>query len=488
MGQMSTDAPSDHHIASKDGVKSDDILLHRNIVVRMRGNSILVVLTSADKIPKNGKTIGWYLPELAHPFEVLNRSTEMVFASPKGGISPLDPASVEAFKDYPVCKDFFENQESVWHNTAKLSDFAGRASEFDAVFYPGGHGPMVDLVDNQDSKNLLRELHDQVKVISAVFHGPVALVNALTAKARVKELEAQLQAANIEPQRENLTPTQESFFLDLFWDSWHCCYQILDEAEFRAHYKSLWNDLTGTSRRASAIVDVLSLKLRSTSATQQSWVSSSTNDARGSWHIQFWSAVYLSNASYQNMAQDMLGVALRTAHAFGLHVEPVADLPSKEREARKRMWWTLCVFETRFCIRLGRPWATRMNQAKCSLPTENQELRPDGLTWLSYTIQRAQLMQVFRIISDKLYIECEPVETDYSRNSPSGRRDHPLEIFAEVLEAGIHDMQAWVDVLPPALKTERRENGKPFSADLADIGREPFSPVCLRRKRLMLEL
>ncbi|KAF5972666.1 hypothetical protein FBULB1_8616 [Fusarium bulbicola] len=140
----------------------------------------------ADKVPKTGKQIGWYLPELAHPFHVLNPLAELVYATPKGGESPLDPVSVELFKDDPVCKDFLENHESVWKNTLKLSDVAGRASEFDAIFYPGGHGPMVDLVDDEHSKSLLRDFHSQDKVIAAVCHGPAAFVNATTASEMFK--------------------------------------------------------------------------------------------------------------------------------------------------------------------------------------------------------------------------------------------------------------------------------------------------------------
>ncbi|KAF5532801.1 hypothetical protein FMEXI_12212 [Fusarium mexicanum] len=142
---------------------------------------ILVVLTSANKVPNTGKQIGWYLPELAHPFHVLDPLTELVYATPKGGESPLDPVSVELFKDDPVCKDFLENHESVWKNTLKLCDVAGRASKFDAIFYPGGHGPMVDLVHDEHFKNLLRDFHSQDKVIAAVCHGPAAFVNATTA-------------------------------------------------------------------------------------------------------------------------------------------------------------------------------------------------------------------------------------------------------------------------------------------------------------------
>ena len=142
---------------------------------------VLVVLTSVAKVPKSGKTIGWYLPELAHPWHVLHDKVELTYASPKGGEAPLDPASVELFKEDPVCADFYENHTDVWKKTVKLSEVAGRAADFDAVFYPGGHGPMFDLVVDEDSLRIIADLHAQDKVISAVCHGPAALVNAKTA-------------------------------------------------------------------------------------------------------------------------------------------------------------------------------------------------------------------------------------------------------------------------------------------------------------------
>lgn len=139
---------------------------------------VLVILTSVDTIPKSGKTIGWYLPELAHPWEVLRNRAELTYASPKGGVAPLDPISVDLFSSDPVCKDFLDNHKAIWENTQKLSTFAGRASEFDAVFYPGGHGPMFDLAFDEDSIALIKDFDAQGKVISAVCHGPAAFVNA----------------------------------------------------------------------------------------------------------------------------------------------------------------------------------------------------------------------------------------------------------------------------------------------------------------------
>lgn len=102
----------------------------------------------------------------------------MTFASPKGGVAPLDPSSVELFSSDPVCKAFLENHKQTWEQTVPLSSLAGRASDFDAVFFPGGHGPMFDLVNDETSLQLVNEFAAQGKVIGAVCHGPAALLNA----------------------------------------------------------------------------------------------------------------------------------------------------------------------------------------------------------------------------------------------------------------------------------------------------------------------
>ncbi|KAM3508707.1 hypothetical protein MY11210_006626 [Beauveria gryllotalpidicola] len=136
---------------------------------------ILVVLTNADKIVKLDKPTGWYLPELAHPYDVLAPKAEIVLASPKGGVAPLDPRSVEAFKNDESSKNFLEKK--LWENTAPLKDFIGRSSEFAALFYPGGHGPMYDLVDDKDSIALIEEFYKAGKPVSAVCHGPIVFAN-----------------------------------------------------------------------------------------------------------------------------------------------------------------------------------------------------------------------------------------------------------------------------------------------------------------------
>jgi putative intracellular protease/amidase len=135
---------------------------------------ILFVLTSHNKLGNLDKPTGWYLPELAHPYHVLRNKATITVASPKGGEAPLDPSSIEAAKD-DVSVNFLKNDEQVWKTTQKLSDFIGKAKDFDAIFYVGGHGPMFDLANDPTSQQLIKEFWEANKIVSAVCHAPAVL-------------------------------------------------------------------------------------------------------------------------------------------------------------------------------------------------------------------------------------------------------------------------------------------------------------------------
>ena len=118
-------------------------------------------------------------PELAHPYNVLADKAELVFASPKGGASPLDPGSIDFSKEQKdqASLDFHSTKQHVWENTTPLKEFLGRAGEFDAVFYPGGAGPVFDLATDKDSAALIREFWNAGKVVSAVCHAPIVFAS-----------------------------------------------------------------------------------------------------------------------------------------------------------------------------------------------------------------------------------------------------------------------------------------------------------------------
>ncbi|GIJ85084.1 hypothetical protein Asppvi_003939 [Aspergillus pseudoviridinutans] len=137
----------------------------------------LFVLSSQNILPSRGTQTGWYLPELVHPYNKLAPLFEIVIASPCGGEAPLDPYSVEATKEDPECVSFLKEKSGVWKNTLKLDSLLGKSSEFTGIFYVGGHGPMFDLANDVTSHALIREFYENGKVVSAVCHGPAALVN-----------------------------------------------------------------------------------------------------------------------------------------------------------------------------------------------------------------------------------------------------------------------------------------------------------------------
>ncbi|CAG8922423.1 unnamed protein product [Penicillium salamii] len=139
---------------------------------------VLVVLTSHDKLGDTGHPTGWYLPEFAHPHEVLHNKVSLTIASPKGGEAPLDPSSVKMFEADATSQTFLKEQKALWTNTHRLADIVPRASEFDAIFYVGGHGPMFDLTTDPTSLSLIQTFAAANKPVAAVCHGPCVLLNA----------------------------------------------------------------------------------------------------------------------------------------------------------------------------------------------------------------------------------------------------------------------------------------------------------------------
>ncbi|KAH8920822.1 DJ-1/PfpI family protein [Atractiella rhizophila] len=138
---------------------------------------ILIVLTSH---PRSDISLGgWFLPELAHPYNVFKQAGyQMSFASIKGGEAPLDPWSIEVSTDQKDTESLeFLKTESVWKNTVQLKEFLGRAQEYDAVFYAGGSGPIFDLAIDATSQKIITEFWEADKVVSAVCHGPGVFTN-----------------------------------------------------------------------------------------------------------------------------------------------------------------------------------------------------------------------------------------------------------------------------------------------------------------------
>lgn len=139
---------------------------------------ILMVLTSHDQLGNTGHKTGFWLEEFAAPYYVFrDAGVHVTLASPQGGQPPLDPKSDLPENQTELTKRFSTDTaaQAELAKTKKLA--AVSADDFDAIFYPGGHGPMWDMPDNAASIALIEAFVKADKPVGAVCHAPVALVN-----------------------------------------------------------------------------------------------------------------------------------------------------------------------------------------------------------------------------------------------------------------------------------------------------------------------
>lgn len=137
---------------------------------------ILMVLTSHDKLGVTGKKTGFWLEEFAAPYyHFIDAGADVTLASPLGGQPPLDPSSDTDAAQTDATRRFKKDTAAQTRlaSTLKLGDVA--ASYFDAVFYPGGHGPLWDLAENGYSIALIEAMLATGKPVAAVCHAPAVL-------------------------------------------------------------------------------------------------------------------------------------------------------------------------------------------------------------------------------------------------------------------------------------------------------------------------
>lgn len=135
---------------------------------------ILFVVTSHSEKGNTGEKTGYYLAEVAHPWDVLYQAGyEIDFVSPKGGNPPVDGFNLED----PINKKFWENvtyRNKIEHS---LKPSEVNPGEYVAILYAGGHGTVWDFPNNQDIAEIAKKIYENNGVISAVCHGPSGLLN-----------------------------------------------------------------------------------------------------------------------------------------------------------------------------------------------------------------------------------------------------------------------------------------------------------------------
>jgi putative intracellular protease/amidase len=139
---------------------------------------VLIVLTSHSELGNTGKKTGFWIEEFAAPYYTLkDAGVEITIASPKGGQPPIDPKSAEPGAQTEATRRFDKDTElqNLLSHTKKLSEV--KAADFDAVFFPGGHGPLWDLATDPESIQLIEDFWAAKKPVAAVCHAPSVLLN-----------------------------------------------------------------------------------------------------------------------------------------------------------------------------------------------------------------------------------------------------------------------------------------------------------------------
>lgn len=167
---------------------------------------ILMVLTSHDQLGNTGQKTGFWVEEFAAPYYAfIDAGVEVTLATPLGGQAPIDPTSTLADFQTLATKRFDDDIEAQAKiaKTVLLSSL--NESDFDGVFYPGGHGPLWDLTDNTDSITLIENFLNAGKVVAAVCHASAALLNVKQAGEFAIKGKAVTGFANSEEEAVQLT-------------------------------------------------------------------------------------------------------------------------------------------------------------------------------------------------------------------------------------------------------------------------------------------
>jgi len=146
---------------------------------------ILMVLTSHDRLGDTGRKTGFWLEELAAPYYAFkDAGAEIVLASPRGGNPPLDPKSNEPDFQTALTHRFEADTAAVAQLAATVRLDTVSQADFDAVFYPGGHGPLWDLAEDKHSVALIEAFIAAEKPVAFVCHAPGVLRHVKTQEGK----------------------------------------------------------------------------------------------------------------------------------------------------------------------------------------------------------------------------------------------------------------------------------------------------------------
>jgi len=157
-------------------VQEEDQKISQEEVVAAK--KVLFVLTSHSEMGDTGEKTGFWAEEFAAPYYyLLGQGVEITLASPKGGNPPIDPSSIKEGAQTEATKRLFEDEQTLEKLATTSMLGSVNAEEYDAIFYPGGHGPMWDLAEDANSIALIESFYSSNKPVAAVCHAPAIFKN-----------------------------------------------------------------------------------------------------------------------------------------------------------------------------------------------------------------------------------------------------------------------------------------------------------------------
>lgn len=414
--------------------------------------------------------------------------------------------------------------DGVWANNTNKRQVEQRH------FY--GSSSQFFFISNISSSLGLQEQQVHPNALSNVFTSPGGL------KRDVPEEEREISRRYEYLAIESLTRAQESRFLGLYWPSYNCIFPIIDEASFRRHYESLWtsapNGKRPGPRKASPIVDIvmaLSMQHGMTLIPPQSGNSYnrsppaepdiSTNDPSiagreyysrcqaslttelerpsiSTVQCHVLSAIYLQNASFLNMAQNSLAIAIQLAYILGMNRQPSHDLTRCEQELRRRLWWAIFSLESKICIAQGRPSLIDTSHMTIGFPRDDKETERastvhfgsphNDITWLSCQAYCVKLIAAARTLHASFHKRYNDMMNTSGGDDLSGNPAALEELARFLLQKLQHHFESWAKNVPQGLIIERKRDGTPLSADRSALKIDLATPQWLQRQRIVLEL
>jgi putative intracellular protease/amidase len=139
---------------------------------------VLFVLTSHEELGNTGEKTGFWIEEFASPYyKLIDNNVEVILSSPKGGQPPIDPKSASLDFQTPATVRFNNDKKTQEKLSKTIKLEIVNETDYDAVFYPGGHGPLWDLAEDKNSIALIEAFYKKNKPVGAVCHAPAIFKN-----------------------------------------------------------------------------------------------------------------------------------------------------------------------------------------------------------------------------------------------------------------------------------------------------------------------